>query len=361
MMMPPQELTGRVPAQRDDGPHVMPLGSRNRCSIVRAFTLVELLVVIAIIGILVALLLPAIQAARDSARRAQCANNLKQLGLAILNYESTKKHFPAGSTAKSDAAQDGPYWSTWSIDILPSMEEAALFDKWNRNYTLEDVKNREIKQQRVNSYICPSDEETNVLTVPETGPGANLATPNNQYYPGSYRTNSGSGTDNHCGSYWDNPLGMAWLILDPNAGLKTRGPIHAVLDTITQGSASPPGPVKISQITDGTSKTRLAGEYMTRTNPRRRTLWAYAYTSYNQSSGIPESRTLLADYERCQALPGNSNCQEHCKRAWGSFHGGGIFQNVFCDGAVRAISEDVDMNVFVGSCTIQGQESGESL
>lgn len=328
----------------------------------RGFTLVELLVVIAIIGVLVGLLLPAVQAARDSARRMQCSNNLKQVGLAVLNYESSKKKFPAGSRAKTDANQDGPYWSTWTIDVLPYMEQAGLHARWNPTVHLEDVKNRDIKQQRVDAYLCPSDIDTTTLVVPETGPGANLAAPNNQYYPGSYRANSGSGTDSHCGSYWDNPLGMAWLVLDPQVGLGSRGPMYAVLEKITQSpQASPPKEATLAQITDGTSSTRLAGEYMTLTNPRRRTLWAYAYTSYNQSSGIPDSRTLIPDYQQCNTLPGDATCLEHCKRGWGSFHSGGVFQNVFCDGSVRPISDAVDVDVFVAACTIAGEENRESL
>lgn len=334
----------------------------RRKVLLHGFTLVELLVVIAIIGILVALLLPAIQAARDAARRAQCSNNLKQIGLAILNYESTKKKFPAGRRVKTDADQDAPSWSTWTIDILPYMEENGVYALWDPKETLEHKNNAQIKQTRIDAYLCPSDEETNVLVTPETGPGAKLAPPNNLYQPGSYRANSGSGSDAHCGSYWDNNLGMAYLILDPNSGLKTRGPIYTVVENFTATTAaSPPREAQLKQITDGTSKTRLAGEYMTRTTPRRRTLWAYAYTSYNQSSGIPESRTLIPDYALCNSLPGPAGCNEHCKRAWGSFHAGGVFQNVFCDGAVRAISDSVDMDVFVASCTIAGQENGESL
>jgi hypothetical protein len=139
--------------------------------------------------------------------------------------------------------------------------------------------------------------------------------------------------------------------------------MYAIVETINQvPQLSAPRALKQSQITDGTSKTRLVGEYMTRTNPRRRTLWAYAYTSFNQSSGIPESRTLIPDYQLCSNLPGGGcDGPDNCKRAWGSFHAGGIFQNVFCDGAVRSISEDVDVAVFVASCTIQGEEGGESL
>src|ERR1044072_9093438 len=112
------------------------------------FTLVELLVVIAIIGILVALLLPAVQAARDSARRSQCTNNLKQIAIAILNYEGSKKRFPAGSTTKG-GTRDGPYWSTWSIDILPYIEEEGLYSLWNPKFVLENANNTKLKQSRV--------------------------------------------------------------------------------------------------------------------------------------------------------------------------------------------------------------------
>jgi prepilin-type N-terminal cleavage/methylation domain-containing protein len=326
------------------------------------FTLVELLVVIAIIGVLVALLLPAIQAARESARRAQCSNNLRQIGIAILNFENAKKKLPAGSRSKTDE-QHGPYWSTWSIDILPNMEETALYDLWDPKVHLDHLNNREVKQRRVETYLCPSDDQTEVLIVPETGPGPLLAPPNNRYYIGSYRANSGSGAGaSVCGAHWDNPLGIPWIVLDPSRGPQTRGPMYAVVETSNQApQATLPREVKASQITDGASKTRLAGEYMTRTNPRRRTLWAYAYTSYNQSSGIPESRTLIPDYQLCSAFPGDDSCQDNCKRGWGSFHAGGVFQNLFCDGAVRPISEDVDIDVFVASSTIQEQEIGESL
>ena len=96
---------------------------RRRYSDEGAFTLVELLVVIAIIGILVALLLPAVQAARESARRMQCANNLKQIALAVQNYESTYKQVPAGSVY-----DESP---TWLVFILPFMEQQQLYDLWN--------------------------------------------------------------------------------------------------------------------------------------------------------------------------------------------------------------------------------------
>lgn len=101
-----------------------PLLGRN------GFTLVELLVVIAIIGILIALLLPAVQAAREAARRAQCSNNLKQIGLAFLNYESTYKIFPAG--ARSHAATGWVWGFAWGVPILPFAEQQALYDQLDK-------------------------------------------------------------------------------------------------------------------------------------------------------------------------------------------------------------------------------------
>src|ERR1700761_9311018 len=98
-----------------------------------AFTLVELLVVIAIIGILVALLLPAIQAAREAARRAQCQNHIKKLALACLNYESSKKHLPPGFISDPTRTEA---WA-WSTFILPYIEEQALYDKLSPSETFQ--------------------------------------------------------------------------------------------------------------------------------------------------------------------------------------------------------------------------------
>ena len=100
-------------------------------SVRRGFTLVELLVVIAIIGVLVALLLPAVQAAREAARRTQCKNNLKQIGLAIHNHHDTKGYMPPGTS--QDQQPFGPaasnWGASWMVYILPFVEQGPLFDK----------------------------------------------------------------------------------------------------------------------------------------------------------------------------------------------------------------------------------------
>src|ERR687898_633618 len=98
----------------------------------RGFTLVELLVVIAIIGILVALLLPAVQAAREAARRSQCVNNLKQIGIAIHNYHDAHKKLPPGSPLVGPNDDPQLPGMTWAGLILPYMEEGAIYDSFNR-------------------------------------------------------------------------------------------------------------------------------------------------------------------------------------------------------------------------------------
>ncbi len=116
-----------------------------------AFTLVELLVVIAIIGILVALLLPAVQAARDAARRAQCTNNLKQLALALHNYHSSNKVLPYGSPTCCT-----PSGGIWTTMILPFMEEQNLYDQFDFTRTFKDPFHSELVKQGSEVYVCPA-------------------------------------------------------------------------------------------------------------------------------------------------------------------------------------------------------------
>jgi len=132
----------------------------------RGFTLIELLVVIAIIAVLIALLLPAVQAAREAARRSQCTNNLKQIGLAMHNYHSTTNTFPLGSSRAPIATNpsQNAWWGDWSAHsmLLPYMEQQPLFSAANFSVTAmghspADQMNATVVNTRLSGFLCPSD------------------------------------------------------------------------------------------------------------------------------------------------------------------------------------------------------------
>jgi prepilin-type N-terminal cleavage/methylation domain-containing protein len=333
------------------------------------FTLVELLVVIAIIGVLVALLLPAIQAAREAARRAQCQNNLKQIGLGVTNYDSAKGQFPPGSTTNGTAIT-APNSSTWTVDILPYAEQQQLFAIWNPAVDFNQPANQRLRETFLPMYLCPGEVEASQLYQPESGQGTG------QFWaPGSYRGMAGVTPGDNGQRYWDNPESNLAANV-PFMPDWTRGPLHAIFKSTTAGAAGDRKlkPVSIRNIPDGTSNTILAGEYVvnhpfaltdaglpTTTPPStRRTLWCYAYTSYNMSGANKDRPWMLhTDYNHCRRTfdrrPGVAE-EHNCKRSWGSQHSGEVVQFVRCDGAVSTISMNIDMLVFAAMATTAGEE-----
>ena len=176
----------------------------------RGFTLIELLVVIAIIAVLIALLLPAVQAAREAARRAQCSNNLKQIGLALNNYHSAVGTFPLGSSSSADAAgySDKMYagWTEWGAQamLLPYMEQNPIYNSINFSYCggwgFGSLVNVTGWSKVINSYCCPSDPQVAFGGAPASSvkvavaQGQTIFPPNTNSYRGSVGTTTAAHT-----------------------------------------------------------------------------------------------------------------------------------------------------------------------
>jgi len=311
-----------------------------------AFTLIELLVVMAIIGVLVGLLLPAVQAARESARRMHCANNLKQIGLALQGFHEAHEAFPAGNFARTAGVCPGSQRpgidapsedrANWMILILPYLEQKALYEAYDQGAYNEAPENRRVRETSVATYLCPSDVAADELIVPAFGPASEfgLGVP---YMPGSYRGVAGRS---------DGQRFLDWS-LDVSYPRQWRGPLHVV--GVLGFTAE-----SLATIEDGSSNTLLVGESTTRTSLQYRTLWAYSYAFYSLSSTTAQARTLWAEYDRCRSV-GGEGLSLPCRRGWGSFHEGGL-DFLLCDGAVRFIDQGMEMRLFADLGTIAGRE-----
>jgi prepilin-type N-terminal cleavage/methylation domain-containing protein len=214
------------------------------------FTLVELLVVIAIIGVLVGLLLPAVQSAREAARRSSCSNNLKQIGLSVQNYHDTKNRFPEGRV-RSEAKNTAAPWNTenisWMARVLPFMEETALHDAIDFELSPGwGAPNNAVMQNKVGTYRCPSDAGNgNVKWVGPTGAKVAGGVPDTARF--------GVGQTNYLANGGD-----SFQLGTRARDNLSRGVVFS--HRIRTSEPGGPGKVDMASCTDGTSKTIWASE-----------------------------------------------------------------------------------------------------
>jgi prepilin-type N-terminal cleavage/methylation domain-containing protein/prepilin-type processing-associated H-X9-DG protein len=272
------------------------------------FTLVELLVVIAIIGTLVGLLLPAVQAARESARRMSCSNNLKQVGLGIVNYEQARKVFPSGRDTKNQ------YGVSWAFRLLPYAEQTQIFNAYDKTARVDDVKNSTAMRTPVSTFYCPS----------RRSPLADRNFDNDDQPPQVLSAAAGGDYAANAGSYFNYSVASG-STFDPKQG----GPIH------TYSSVKP------QQVTDGLSKTFAGGE---RHIPKTTQSASADMVQHDQgdtamfASDTP--LTLFRDTVRGIA----DGPDDRNPRKYGSMHS--LITNfLFLDGHVEAIDNGTDLTV----------------
>jgi prepilin-type N-terminal cleavage/methylation domain-containing protein/prepilin-type processing-associated H-X9-DG protein len=330
------------------------------------FTLIELLVVIAIIAVLIGLLLPAVQKVREASARASCSNNLHQIAVANMNYQSTNGVFVPG------VGKNGCCWGTWMIPILPFMEQDNLFNVYvnfgGLDYTgprYNGGANATVARTRLKNFTCPSD-------VPQSW---------GQWTKHNYVVNAGNttlyqvnlpigctsgsaGCTTYGGApfnYYNDPASLAvgW---DSTYPWTNPTPQYPNIDAGKMGR-----PVRIEEITDGTSNTMMASEALQgrQSDLRGFTWWGggAAFTAYlAPNSTEPDVVTggictpTIAPLMPCVEPSTPSRPRLMAAR---SLHDGGV--NVaMCDGSVRFVPNTININVWQALSTARGQETNLS-
>ncbi|MCR9116455.1 MAG: DUF1559 domain-containing protein [bacterium] len=312
----------------------------------RGFTLVELLVVIAIIGVLIALLLPAVQAAREAARRIQCSNNLKQLGLGMHNYHDVNKRFPVGATHFHGQNPPGDQWFgpsntsgaiAWGVHLLPFMEQNNLYQEVasgypNKNFIAHwsggGISSKvavATYQSKIEGFVCPSDVMGDLNPELKHG-GEDRAKSNYVANAGHIAFGNGDRTDISGGGNIGSP---------ESAHLGDMGGIAF------QGHPGYGGTViRLASITDGSANTFMIGErsgepILGTSRTRNASAWIGGHENYTREVCFTSAVTPNST--------GSETIEDTCTA---SMHPTGV-QICFADGSVHFISETVNGTTYL--------------
>ncbi len=265
----------------------------------RAFTLVELLVVVTVVGVLIALILPAVQSAREAARRTQCLNNLKQIGIAIHSYTTASRALPIGYIAwNRPSAGVAPGWA-WSAAILPELGASSLYSSMNVNQAIDVVANITPRSTMLSTYVCPSDRRTGGFTAESSLAGGSI-----EAQTISYAANHGTG---------DSAKGNGLFLLNKS--------------------------IRLNDVRDGMSNTLCVGE---RGSFTVQNAWAGAL-----SDGRGGDQVL--------ARVSGRNVRIADTTSFASPHHG-IVQFLMADGATRPIRADIHLAIYRALATRNGGE-----
>ena len=337
----------------------------------RGFTLIELLVVIAIIAILIALLLPAVQQAREAARRTQCKNNLKQLGLALHNYHDQAGVFPPGYIYNPNSG--APWLGTgWTTMLLPQIDQAPLYNQLNVVMTtgVPTLANT-LTQVPLAAFRCPSDTGSNTIV------NTNVATANTALNtPGSVAAafTNNFGRTNYLGV-------VGWYDADTTAAVAPRGLMIATAPTtgLFGGTFGENSRISIRDMTDGTSNSLVVGERYTPSAVTNTTVghaaWVGAGNRGGYAAGTVEGQAMvLGDVASAitvgdaaaigegtwYRLNGNQSAAVRGPTTgFGSLHVGGA-HFLLGDGSVRFLSDNLDYVIYRNLGTVRdGNVIGE--
>jgi prepilin-type N-terminal cleavage/methylation domain-containing protein/prepilin-type processing-associated H-X9-DG protein len=305
----------------------------------RGFTLIELLVVIAIIGILIALLLPAVQKIRDAAARIQCQNNLKQMGLAFHNYENANSFFPPAYTVVLST----PGSTSWGTYLLPYLEQDPLYRQYDRNGGISSAQNLAVISTPVKIFQCPAAPQANRTYTDGPVPGSAFVSTWGAT-PISWTASAGDYTATT--GVRENTLNACWA----GGG---GGDRDGVLEATPQATPGAPFTgTRVLAITDGTSNTILVGELAGRPATYRAGRQVATFAPF-QGAGWGDALngenwfigSLFDGTEPAHGGPCVVNCTNSRGRGLYSFHTGAA-NILLADGSVRSVSSNLNQCTF---------------